>query len=123
MRYLTAADVIDIHEEVINPHELQGLAKDKSIEAVVARIENRICYGMVADVFELAACYGTYIAVGHVFNDANKRTAFASMDTCLYLNNIELTYETIEAGDMIRRVAQGRLEESALANWLRVIST
>jgi len=40
---------------------------------------------MIKDVYELAACYATYIAIGYTFNDANKRTAFAAMDICLTL--------------------------------------
>lgn len=111
--------MIQIHETVINSHELQGLAKDKSIESVIARIDNRIHYGMINDVFELAACYGAYLAVGHVFNDANKRTAFAAMDICLTINDIELTYDTIETGDTMIKVAQGLVDETDLARWLR----
>jgi len=117
--FLTTTQVIQIHEAVIKPNELQGLAADKSIDSVIARIDNRIHYGMINDVFELAACYGSYIAVGHVFNDANKRTAFATMDTCLILNGIELSFTTVEAGDMMIDVAQGKHDEAALAHWLR----
>jgi death-on-curing protein len=57
--------------------------------------------------------------VGHAFHDANKRTAFACMDTCLALNGIELRYETLEAGDLIIRAAQGIVDEMELATWLR----
>jgi len=111
--------VIQIHESVINPNELQGMARDKSIQSVIARIDNRIHYGMINDSFELAACYGAYIAVAHVFNDANKRTAFASMDTCLIMNRIELTYDTVETGDTMVKVAQGLIDETELSRWLR----
>ena len=34
MRFLTADQVIRIHERVIKPNELQGMAHNKSIEAV-----------------------------------------------------------------------------------------
>jgi len=119
LRFLTAAQVVQIHTAVIKPNELQGLAADRSIDAVIARIDNRIHYGMINDVFELAACYGSYIAVGHVFNDANKRTAFATMDTCLILNDVALNYTTVETGDMMIDVAQGKRDEAALARWLR----
>ena len=62
MKFLSAGDVVAIHEQVISPNELQGLAQNKSIDAIVARIDNRIAYGMVRDVFELAACYACYIS-------------------------------------------------------------
>ena len=119
MIFLSATDVVEIHDLVILPNELQGLAKDKSVEAIIARIDNRIAYGMIKDVYELAACYACYIAVGHAFHDANKRTAFACMDTCLSLNGLELEYSSVEAGDLIVRAAQGIVDETELANRLR----
>ncbi len=119
MKYLTTADIVRIHDVVIRPDELQGLAANKSIDSVIGRIDNRIAFGLLTDVFDLAACYACYIAVGHAFNDANKRTAFVAMDICLTLNGIQLTYHPVEAGDQIRKAAQNLLDETALAQWLR----
>ena len=119
LKYLANTDVIEIHDLVIHPNELQGLAGDKSLNAVLARIENRMSFGMITYVFELAASYACFIAVGHVFNEANKRTAFACMDACLSLNDIELTYNHEEVGDLIIKVAQGIVDETELSDWLR----
>ena len=75
---------------------------------------------MIADVFELAACYAAFVAVAHAFNDANKRTAFAVMDTILALNGVELDYGSPEdAGGMIVKVVLGKVDELGLAEWLR----
>lgn len=122
MKFLSAEDVVVIHEEVIDPNELQGLAANKSIEAIIARIHNRMAYGMIDDVYELAACYACYIAVGHAFHDANKRTAFATMDICLTLNGIELDFNTEEAGNMIIKAAQSLLDEKDIASWLKKLA-
>jgi death-on-curing protein len=120
MKYLTAQEVLRIHDVAINTNELQGLAGDKSLDAVIARIENRIYYGMIEDVFELAACYACYIAVGHVFNDANKRTAYSAMKVCLTINEVEISLGSFkEVGDMIIQVAQRKVDEKELALWLR----
>ncbi len=119
MIFLTAGQIIEIHEAIIEKHELQGMAKDKSLEAIIARIDNRIAFGMVSDVFELAACYACYIAVGHAFHDANKRTAFAAMDICLVLNNINLDYNAEDIGSIIVKTARGTIDEAELAGWLR----
>ncbi|MEJ2417544.1 MAG: type II toxin-antitoxin system death-on-curing family toxin [Exilibacterium sp.] len=119
MRYLTWKDVVAIHDDILESHELQGMAQHKSIEAIIARIDNRLQYGMVADIFELAACYASYIAVGYAFNDGNKRTAFATMDICLTLSGIELGYDTEEVGNKIIKAAQGIIDEAELADWLR----
>lgn len=119
MKILTVEHIIAIHDQVIEPHELQGMALDKSIDAILARVNNRITYGMINDVFELAACYACYIAVGHAFNDANKRTAYTAMDICLTINGIELNAETEEVGNMIIKAAQNILNEDDLSTWLR----
>ena len=116
---LDAKLVEAIHDAVLNPGELQGFAGDKSLDGALARVDNRLVYGLIGDVFDLAAAYGVAIATGHVFNDANKRTAHQAMDVCLDLNGIELDHEAVEAGDLIREVAQRRLDEDDLAAWLR----
>ncbi len=116
---LTAQDVIDLHDEVLNPGELVGLAKDKSIEAAIGRVDWRINYGAVNDEFDLAAAYVVAIAQAHAFNDANKRTAFAALDTLLAGNGIVVTWQVKEVGDIIIEVAQGNLDEDQLTRWLR----
>ena len=73
---------------------------------------------MIDGIFELAACYACYIAVGRAFNDANKRTAFATMDICLAINGFELLYDTVEAGDIMINVAQNLIDEDELTKWL-----
>jgi len=123
MNYLSSEKVIAIHEQVVvGSSELQGMALNKSIESVLARVDNRVAYGMIEDVFELAACYACYIAVGHVFNDGNKRTAFTAMDTCLRINGIELDFDTARASEMIVKAAQGIVDEEELAEWLRTLA-
>ena len=122
MQLLNAEDIVAIHEVVINSNELQGMAGDKSLEAVIGRIENRIDYGMIEDVFDLAATYAVVISVGHVFNDANKRTAFAAMDVCLRENNIILKYDAVSIGDMVVRAAQGLVDEIEFAKYLRKLN-
>jgi len=116
---LTSDLVVKLHDAALNPGELQGMAMDKSLESALARVENRLVYGMINDVFDLAAAYCVAVATGHVFNDANKRTAYLALDICLDLNGVQLDYETIEAGDLIRDVAQRRIDEDSLATWLR----
>ena len=116
---LTVEDVEYLHEQVLYSGELAGLAGDKSLAGVLARVENRLAYGLVSDVFELAATYAVVLAVGHVFNDGNKRTAFAAMNISLVLNGIEPSFDVMEAADLIIDAAQGRMDEIALAEWLR----
>ena len=119
MRYITAEQVVAIHERVILSHELQGVAENRPVEAVVGRIENRLAYGLIGDVYDLAACYACYIAVGHCFHDANKRTAHTAMQIILTLNDIQPDYDIEILGDMIIKAARGIVDETELAAFLR----
>ena len=123
MKLLNSDMVMLIHEEVINDHELQGVAGNKSLDAVLNRVENRIQYGLIVDVFDLAATYAAVIAVGHVFNDANKWTAYRTMMICLRLNGVFPEFDTETIGQVMIRVAQGKMDEVELARYLRNLST
>lgn len=117
---LLSPDLVEtIHDEVLNPGELQGRARDKSLEGALARVDNRLAYGLIADPFDLAAAYAVAIAQGHCFNDANKRTAFRSMNAVLALNGVALAWDAEETGRWIIRAAQGQAGEADLADWLR----
>ena len=118
-RLLTVAEVIAIHDAVLNPGELEGLAGSKSLEGALSRIDFRITYGVIQDVFDLAATYAVAIAQGHVFNDANKRTAYMCMHICMKAHGEHRTFPNTEIGDVIIKVAQGHMDESELATWLR----
>jgi prophage maintenance system killer protein len=52
-------------------------------------------------------------------NDAKKRTAFRAMDVALAFNGVRMTWDTVEVGDVIVQVAQGRMDSDAPAARLR----
>ena len=112
-------NVMLIHDAVIGDKELQGLAKDKSLEATLDRIHNRLQYGFISDVFDLAACYAAFLAKAHCFNDANKRTAAAVLFFILNANSIELDFPGFALGDWIIEIASDKKTEIEFAQWLR----
>jgi len=118
---LLPTDLVEaIHDRILNPGDLPGRARDKSLEGALARVENRLSYGLIGDVFDLAAAYCVAVAQGHCFNDGNKRTAFRVMQTCLDLHGLaEPLLSEDQTGQIIIRVAQGLMDEGALAEWLR----
>jgi death on curing protein len=116
---LTVEMVIAIHDSVLNPGELPGLARDKSLAGALGRVDNRVAYGLIEDVFDLAAAYAIAVSQGHCFNDGNKRTAFRCMDAALGMNGILIQFDTEDAGNMIIRAAQRQMDEGELAEWLR----
>ena len=95
------------------------LAGDKYLDAVLARVENRLTYGLIEDVFALAASYAAAISQAHCFNDGNKRTAFQVMDLVLDLNGVQIPWETELVGQKIVLLAQSKLDEIAFADWIR----
>lgn len=111
--------VIAIHDRVLNPGELAGLAGGRSIEGALARVENRIAYGLIGDAHDLAAAYAVALARAHAFNDGNKRTAFAVMELVLRLNAATASHDVMEAAAWIIAVASGERDETDLAAWLR----
>lgn len=120
---LTVELITELHDCVLNPGELQGMAGSKSLEGALGRVEFRISYGMISDAYDLAAMYAVAISQAHVFNDANKRTAHAAMELVLVTHEITIHFETVIVGDKIREVAQGKVDETELAAWLREQAT
>ena len=116
---LSVDHIIAIHDEVLEPNELQGMAGDKSLEGALSRVENRLNYGLMDDIYSLAASYATAISQAHCFKDATKRTAFQVMDLILDLNGINVTWDIEAVGQKIVLLSQSKLDEADLAQWLR----
>jgi prophage maintenance system killer protein len=74
---------------------------------------------LIEDVFEPAAAYRVALAPGHCFGDCSARTVPRIMGAALALNRHQRTRDTEEIGQIVIRFAQGKLEEAALAGWLR----
>jgi len=119
---LSVDHIIAIHDEVLELHELQGMAGDKSLEGAISRVDNRLKYGLIEDIYSLAASYATAISQAHCFNDGNKRTAFQVMDIILDLNGINAIWDVEEVGQKIVLLSQSKIDEADLAQWLRRVA-
>jgi len=118
-RIFDVALVEAIHDRVLNPAELAGSAQDESLSGALARVEWQLHYGMISDVFDLAAAYCEAVSQEHCFNDGNTRTAFRVMDLCLRLNGIVPDWSTEEVAQKVIAMALGHLAAEDLAAWLR----
>ena len=116
---LSVDHIIAIHDEVLEINELQGLAGDKSLEGALSRVDNRLTYGLIDDIYSLAASYATAISQAHCFNDGNKRTAFQVLELVLDLNGIQVIWDVEAVGQKIVLLSQSKLDEADLAQWLR----
>ena len=119
---LSVDHVIAIHDEVLELHELQGMAGDKSLEGALSRVDNRLKYGLIEDIYSLAASYAAAISQARCFNDGNKRTAFQVMDIILDLNGINAIWDVEEVGQKIVLLSQSKIDEADLAQWLRRVA-
>ena len=116
---LSVDHIIAIHDEVLEPNELQGMAGDKSLEGALSKVDSRLKYGLMEDIYSLAASYAVAVSQAHCFNDGNKRTAFQVMDLILDLNGIHTVWDVEEVGQKIVLLSQSKLDETDLAQWLR----
>lgn len=88
--------VITVHDEILRKlGGLPGFAGGGrgGVESALARVENHAIYAGLDDVLGIAAMYAEAIAQGHVFNDANKRTALTCALVYLERQGIELEPE------------------------------
>jgi death-on-curing protein len=116
---LSVDHIIAIHDEVLELNNFQGIGGDNSLEGALSRVENRLNYGLIEDIYSLAASYAVAVSQAHCFNDGNKRTAFQVMDLILDLNGIHAVWDVEEVGQKIVLLSQSKLDETDLAQWLR----
>lgn len=116
--------VIAVHDEIIATFNgLPGLAGGGKggVEAALSRVENYRLYADLDDVFGIAALYAEAIARGHVFNDANKRTALTCSIT--YLKQQGFTVQKAASlEDLTVELAEGRIDWQRFAVALAILA-
>jgi death on curing protein len=96
-----------------------GLRDEGMLESALARPQQKFAYADQPDIALLAAAYAFGLAKNHAFVDGNKRTAFMAAYVFLGLNGHDLTAEEVDVVATMESVAAGRIDESALADWVR----
>ena len=115
---ITPSEVLAIHEMVLAAEG--GLAGDHghgALESVCARVANQVRYAGLNDIFQIAAMYALAIARGHVFNDANKRTALLTA-LCYLASEGAAIPPSPQLEDVTVDLAQGLLTQQELAQIL-----
>jgi death on curing protein len=115
--YLTVADTLAIHEDLIakyGGHE--GLRDPGLLEAALFRPQT----GYYADLIAEAAALWESLSQNHPFVDGNKRLGFAATLVFLQINGAELNTDADEAWRFISGLyKRGVFEFAALEGWLR----
>ena len=110
-----------IHRRQLAEHGgAEGIRDQGLLASALARPRQLFAYSdPPPDVASLAACYAFGIARNHAFVDGNKRTAFVVCMTFLRLNGWDLCASQEDKYETFLHVADGRLSEEALGNWIR----
>ena len=123
-KWLSPALVTAIHDEAI--YEFGGLAgvRDQGLlESALDRARNLLAYEPRSSLFDLASALCVGLAKNRPFLDGNKRTALLATRAFLFLNGHELEpAESDEVATMVA-IAEGKLDEVAVAAWLKSNST
>ncbi len=97
-----------------------GVRDEGLLASALARPKNCLAYSdPPPDLAALAAAYAYGIARNHPFVDGNKRTAFVVCRTFLKLNGQHVAASQEEKYRVFLRLAEGRLDEDELADWIR----
>jgi death-on-curing protein len=112
--------LILLHGETLAEHGgLPGFRDEGVLDASLARPLHLYSYEPESDLARLAAAYCFGIVRNHPFNDGNKRAGFLALGLFLACNHWELRADPAEAIAVILRLAEGKLNELELAEWIR----
>ena len=118
--WLSRVVVDAIHAEQIREHGgLSGLRDETALESALARPQQKWHYARTVDVAVLAAAYGFGLARNHPYRDGNKRISFLSIVTFLGVNGHDLNATDAEVIAEMMALADGRVSEEKLADWIR----
>ena len=113
--------VIDaIHTDQLREHGgLPGVRDETMLESALARPQQKWRYADRTDLPALAAAYAFGLVRGHAYRDGNKRIGFLAMVTFLGVNGYDFNASEASVVTEIIALADGRLSEEALAEWIR----
>lgn len=110
-----------IHDRQLAEHGGSSGVRDEALlDSALARPQQRYAYGdPPPDLAELAASLAFGLARNHPFVDGNKRTAAVACEVFIRLNDAHLQADDLELYPQYIGLAEGSLEETAFAEWLR----
>ena len=109
-----------VHLDQLKEHGgLPGVREENTLEAVLARPQQRWHYEPTSDLATLAAAYGWGLVTSHPYRDGNKRIAFLAMAIFVGLNGYEIEATQEDVVTIMLAAAAGQLTEPQVADWVR----
>ncbi len=119
-KWLSRMVVDAIHSDQLREHGgLPGIRDENALQSALARPQQKWHYTGRADLPMLAAAYAFGLVNDHPYRDGNKRIGFLAMVTFLGVNGHEFSATDAEVVAEILGLAEGRVSEAALADWIR----
>lgn len=116
IEYLTVEEVLAIHDLMIERYGgLQGIRDKYSLLSAIETPKTAV-FGqeMYPTLWSKAAVYLYHIIKNHPFNDANKRTGYASALVFLEANNIRIAFEKEDYENLVLGLAKGSMEKDKI---------
>lgn len=121
IRWLSCDDLVDLNKLVITsftPGESVGVMKPALLGSSQAAPATYRYYEQCEDIATLAAVLFFSIAQNHIFNNGNKRTAFAAAIVFLRANGFKFSPPLDEALEVATGTTEGCYSRSQIAQWI-----
>jgi len=122
--YLTVAEVIVIHDEIMlrTDYAPEGLRDEGLLESALMRAQ-AAAYYEDADLVRQAVLMAVGISQNQPFVDGNKRAAFGVLDVILRINGMVFSGDPIELAKLFENLAEPGSDRGIatdqLVEWLR----
>ena len=122
-RWLSRVVVDAIHHDQLREHGgLPGIRDESVLESALARPQQKWHYAEETDLATLAAAYGFGLVKSHPYRDGNKRIGLLAIATFLGINGYDLQATDADVVTQILALADNRVSETELADWIRAHS-
>ncbi|MGO0062831.1 type II toxin-antitoxin system death-on-curing family toxin [Brevibacillus fluminis] len=123
MIFLTKETAIEINRQMIEEYskgEMVGVKDEALLESAIHRpLQTMFGESLYKDIFDKATAIFESIAKNHVFQNANKRTAFACMAYFLFINGHVLVMNEKKAADLTVGFVVGELTFEEVSQYIR----
>lgn len=112
---ITKQEIIDLNKKIVEEFGgTVGISNESNLDFILAKVRN------AKDIFRKAAELMYGINIGHVFLDANKRTAFEAARIFLLANGIRLVVNAEVGEEFMLKMAQPeKLSIQNVEIWIR----
>lgn len=120
MRYLTADEVLALHERIVETSGgSPGLRYSAGLESAIAQPQMTFeGVDLYPTLGSKAAALGYSLIMNHAFVDGNKRVGHAAMEVMLVLNGWQLSASVDEQERVVLAVASGVMSRDKFTGWL-----